>query len=154
MRNFMSAMKNEMDNQTSITENGAVGWATTGKNLLDLNFAVSSLRKKTNEEIVSQFLDAYYENPMLAMKWLFYLRDVTQGLGERRSFRVIMNYLAKQHTDIAIAVLKLIPEYGRWDDLLELIDCNNTTVVNTVLEIIKQQFDKDLKVVQCSTIIK
>ena len=110
MSNFMSAMKNEMDNQTSITENGAVGWATTGKNLLDLNFAVASLRKASEHKIISKFIDAYYENPRRAIKWLFYASDVKEGLGERRTFRVIMNYLAEQHTDIAIAVLKLIPE--------------------------------------------
>lgn len=141
----MTAVKNEMDNRTSITENGAVGWATTGKKLLDLNFAVASLRKASEQEIINKFIDAYYENPMLAMKWLFYLRDVTQGLGERRSFRVIMNYLAEQHTDIAMAVLELISEYGRWDDLLELIDCNNTTVINKVLDIIKTQLKTDLR---------
>lgn len=145
MSNFMTAVKNEMDNRTSITENGAVGWATTGKKLLDLNFAVASLRKASEQEIINKFIDAYYENPMLAMKWLFYLRDVTQGLGERRSFRVIMNYLAEQHTDIAMAVLELISKYGRWDDLLELIDCNNTTVINKVLDIIKTQLKTDLR---------
>lgn len=143
MSNFMSAMKNEMDNRTSITENGAVGWATTGKNLLDLNFAVASLRKASEQEIISKFIDAYYENPRLAIKWLFYASDVREGLGERRTFRVIMNYLAEQHTDIAIAVLKLIPEYSRWDNLITLIECGNLEVVNEALVSIKTQLALD-----------
>ena len=71
MSNFMSAMKNEMDNRTSITENGAVGWATTGKKFLDLNFAVASLRKASEQEIINKFIDAYYENPRLAMPQMF-----------------------------------------------------------------------------------
>ena len=144
MSNFMSAMKNEMDNRTSITENGAVGWATTGKNLLDLNFAVASLRKASEHKIISKFIDAYYENPRLAIKWLFYASDVIEGLGERRTFRVIMNYLAEQHTDIAIAVLKLIPEYSRWDNLITLIECNNKNVVEEVLDIIRIQLNFDI----------
>jgi hypothetical protein len=144
MSNFMSALKNEMNNELCTTENGAVGYKTTGTKLVDLNFAVASLRKKSKEEIADMFIGAYYENPMLAIKWLFYLRDITQGLGERRSFRVIMNYLARQHEDIALAVLNLIPEYGRWDDLVELLDCNNANVSNEILTIIKTQLNKDI----------
>ena len=143
MSNFMTAMKNEMDNRISITENGAVGYATTGKKLLDMNFAVASLRKASEQEIVDKFIDAYYENPMLAVKWLFYASDVREGLGERRTFRVIMNYLAEQHTDIALAVIKLIPEYSRWDNLITLIECGNVEVVNEALLIIKTQLVLD-----------
>lgn len=145
MNNFMSALNKEINNEISITENGGIGFKTTGKQLLDLNFAVASLRKASEQEIINKFIDAYYENSMLAMKWLFYLRDVTQGLGERRSFRVIMNYLVEQHTDVALTVLKLIPEYGRWDDLISLIDCDNKEVVNEVLVIIQTQFYADLR---------
>ena len=144
MSNFMSAMKNEMDNRTSITENGAVGWATTGKNLLDLNFAVASLRKASEQEIISKFIDVYYENPRLAIKWLFYASDVREGIGERRTFRVIMNYLAEHHENIAIAVLNLISEYSRWDNLITLIECNNKNVVEEVLDIIRIQLNFDI----------
>lgn len=144
MSNFMSALKNELNETKSITENGAVGYKTTGTKLVDLNFAVASLRKKSTSEIVNMFMDAYYENPMLAIKWLFYLRDVTEGLGERRSFRVVMNYLAEHHEDVALAVLDFIPEYGRWDDVVELLDCNNANVSNKVLFTIKKQYIKDV----------
>ena len=143
MSNFMTAMKNEMDNRISITENGAVGYATTGKKLLDINFAVASLRKASEQEIVNKFMDAYYENPMLAVKWLFYASDVREGLGERRTFRVIMNYLAEQHTDIALKVIKLIPEYSRWDNLITLIESDNAEVVNEALLVIKTQLALD-----------
>ena len=34
---FMNAMKQTLNNE-SITENGAIGYQTTGKELLDLNF--------------------------------------------------------------------------------------------------------------------
>ena len=92
--NFAEAMKNELSETKQFTENGAVGYTTTGKKLLDLNFAVSSLRNATEQEIIEKFKDAYYENPKYAIKWLFYARDVREGLGERRLFRIIMKNLA------------------------------------------------------------
>ena len=139
--NFMQGLKNEMNNQMKLTENGAVGYVTTGKALLDLNFSVTALRRKSDNEIESEFVKAFYENKMIAMKWLFYLRD-REGIGERRTFRVIMKYLAKNHSDIAKAVLELIPEYGRFDDLWCLLD---TELRSDVITIVKTQLNKDAK---------
>lgn len=86
---FMDAMKNEMleNFNESVTENSAVGYRTTGKALLDINFAVASLRSANESEIVRRFQAAFLENKVLAMKWLFFARDVRGGLGERRLFR-------------------------------------------------------------------
>lgn len=141
---FMNAMENELNNEKQLTENGAVGYRTTGKKLVDLNFAVSSLRHKTEKEIVDMFIDTFYEDKILAMKWLFYVADIREGLGERRTFRVIMNYIADNHSDIAIAVLRLIPEYNRWDSVVTLLNCNNADVSNEVLSIIKEQLTSDM----------
>ena len=114
---FMKKMKNVLEDDFNYaqTENGALGYKTSGKALVDLNFAVSSLRTANNTEILDMFNKAYGENPELAIKWLFYARDVRNGLGERRLFRVIFkdNLIAFKH------LLKYIPEYGRWDDILE-----------------------------------
>ena len=41
---FAAALDSTLKNEVSITENGAVGFKTSGKNLVDINFAVSSLR--------------------------------------------------------------------------------------------------------------
>lgn len=136
------------DYNEQITENGAVGYATTGKKLLDMSFAVASFRKESEDKICQSFIGAYYENPVLAVKWLFYASDVRGGLGERRLFRVIMKYLAEEHTDIALAVLDLIPEYSRWDNLIILLECNNDIIANRVLEIICEQLCVDLKVIR------
>ena len=43
---FMDGLKETLNNETQLTENGAVGYKTSGKALLDLNFAVTSLRNK------------------------------------------------------------------------------------------------------------
>lgn len=61
---FMTSMKETLDEDynVSITENGAVGYATSGKNLLDLNFATSSLRRKSESEIEDKFEKAFFED--------------------------------------------------------------------------------------------
>ena len=143
---FVEKMKNVLneDYNTSITENGAVGYKSQGSKLVDLNFSTSSMRHMTESEIVDKFMDAYYENNMLAMKWLFYMSDVREGLGERRSFRIIMDYLSREFETVAIEVLHLIPDYSRWDNLIVLIECNNAHIVNEVIGIIKEQFSNDL----------
>lgn len=139
--NFMESVKETLNNETQLTENGAVGYKTTGKKLLDLNFSITSLRNKSEKEIENKFVDAFYEDKMLAMKWLFYCRD-REAIGERRTFRTIMKYLASNHKDIAKEVLALIPEYGRWDDLWCLLD---TELKDDIIAIIKKQLDEDAK---------
>ena len=123
MSDFMSALKMEADRalpNVSVTENGAIGYKTAGKTLLDLNFMLSSMRNMKPDEIWYQFLLAYNENPMLAILWLFFARDVREGCGERRTFRIIFERLCRENSDIAIKLLPLIPFYGRWDDLTEI----------------------------------
>ena len=139
---FMNAIKNELNDEKCLTTNGAVGYATSGKKLLDLNFSVTSLRKQSEQEIINKFMDAYYENPVLAMRWLFYARDCRQGIGERRLFRVVMKHLADVKPDMVRSVLKLVSEFGRWDDLLCLLDGD---VKDDVLAVIKKQLDEDKK---------
>lgn len=138
---FINALKNELNDEKCLTTNGAVGYVTSGKKLLDLNFSVTSLRKQPEREIINKFIDAYYENPVLAMRWLFYARDCRQGIGERRLFRVVMTYLATLKPDMVRSVLHLISDYGRWDDLLCLLD---TPVKDEVKALIATQLSIDI----------
>lgn len=143
---FMHQLENELldsRHNTSVTENGAVGYRTTGKNLLDLNFAVASLRGASESEIVERFKAAFLENKVLAMKWLFFARDVRGGLGERRLFRTAMKFVAGYEPGIIKSLIPLIPEYGRYDDLWGLL--NNTQFYPIIMEFIKEQLCKDNK---------
>lgn len=141
---FMENLKETLneDFNVSVTENGAIGYRTSGKELLDINFAVSSMRNSKEEEIVDKFVKVFYENKLLAVKWLFYVRDAREGVGERRLFRICMKYLAQQHMNIAKAVIPLVPEYGRYDDLLCLLD---TSLADDVIELVRNQLDDDIK---------
>ena len=142
---FMNAMKETMDNEfnVSITENGAVGYRTTGRALLDLNFAVASLRRASEAEIVQKFIKAFAEDKIIAMKWLFFARDAREGLGERRLFRVVIAELVKSNPEMVLPVIKLIAEYGRWDDLWCLLD--NPKSAEVVYKIVDEQLTEDLK---------
>lgn len=140
---FMSAVKKTLDNEynVSVTENGAVGYRATGKALLDLNFAVASLRKMTDYEVANRFKKAFVEDKLLAMKWLFYARDIRGGVGERRLFRVVLEDLVKSNPEMVIPVINLIPEYGRYDDLWCLLD--NKEAANVVYQVVDKQLKSD-----------
>ena len=139
--NFMEAVKTTLADVPSVTENGAVGYKTTGKALLDINFQISSLRQKTPMEICKMFDAAYYENPLLAWKWLFYLRDIRGGQGERRSFRIILEHMADIRPKETAAVIPFIAEYGRYDDIWILL---KTPLKPLVVQLIAHQLTTDL----------
>ena len=127
-------------NQT-LTENGAVTPRTTGSDCLNLFATVGALRSQSEAEIEKRFLRAFAENKDLAMKILFYARDVRGGLGERRVFRVLLRYLAANESAALRRNLPYIAEYGRWDDILVLL---NTPVHTEAVSILRQQFDADM----------
>ena len=122
------------------TENGALTNASTLSNCLDLFASIGALRHGQEEDICWRFAAAYAENPDLAMKTLFYARDIRGGLGERRVFRVILQWLASHRPDSVRKNIGLIPEYGRWDDLLPLLD---TDCEEAALDCIRAQLEKD-----------
>ena len=79
------------------TENGALALNSTSNALVDL-FAISgAMRERSDEEIELMFSKALIEDKLLAVKLAFYTRDVRGGLGERRSGRVMLKYLAKHY---------------------------------------------------------
>ena len=90
---MFNLLEKEIGNR-SITENGAVGYRSSGSALVDLNYMVSSLRNTSTGDIEMLFHMAYMENREYALKWLFFARDIRGGLGERRLFRIIYKYLA------------------------------------------------------------
>ena len=149
---FFDQMKSIAINDTqynmSVTENGAIGYSTTGKKLLDINFTVASLRSASNQVIRDKFIDAYFEDPRLAILWLFYVRDVREGLGERRLFRVVFPSILEsieRNTSIGTVneLVNLVSEYGRFDDLYCIVE-SAPKYINIVAEIFKKQLNLDL----------
>ncbi len=125
----------------TLTENGAVTNRSTGKECLDLFATIGALRRESEQEIAGRFLRAYAEDPDLAMKIAFFARDVRGGLGERKVFRTILRWLALNEKGSVVKNLPYIAEYGRWDDLLVLLD---TPCRGEALTQLKKQFDADM----------
>lgn len=147
--NFRDEMKRTLGDEFnySMTENGALGYRTTQSALLDLNFQVASLRNMSDEEVANAFMKAYCENKILAVKWLFFLRDVRGGLGERKSFRTMMMHLASTHPEVVVKVVPVIADYGRWDDVLTLANPDHRldkSIVKTVVDLVKSTIQSDL----------
>ena len=136
---MLEYLKNEANR--TYTENGAVTHATTYSDCLDLFATIGALRSRSEQEIRNRFVRAFTEDPDLAMKTLFFARDVRGGLGERKVFRVCLQWLAQNATDSAKKNIPHIAEYGRWDDLLSLM-C--TPCEKDALRVIKQQLEEDL----------
>lgn len=123
------------------TENGAATYATTCSDCLDLFATVGALRSADDSEITKRFVRAYAENPNLAMKLLFFARDVRGGLGERKVFRVCLKWLAQNAAASVKKNISYIAEYGRWDDLLSLM---GTPCEKDALLLIQKQLEADL----------
>jgi len=124
------------------TENGALTLRSTQSHCLDLFAAIGALRRADEDEIVERFLRAYAEDPDLAMKTLFFARDVRGGLGERRVFRVILKRMAAEYPDSVRRNIPYVAEYGRYDDLLTLM---GTPCEEQALDCIRKQLEADLE---------
>lgn len=127
MTSFMDSIKRATN--FTYTENGAVAHKSTLKKVYDMFALGGAYRQRTDEDCILLFKNALEEDEVLAIKCLFYLRDVRGGQGERRFFRVCFNWLAKNHQDIARRNLMHIAEYGRYDDLYCVVDTDRKSVV-------------------------
>ena len=92
---MLEMLKNETN--YTFTENGALTYKSTLSHCLDLFATIGALRNANEERIIDIFQKAYAEDSDLAMKILFFARDIRGGLGERKVFRIIFNWLAKNH---------------------------------------------------------
>ena len=129
------------ESSKTYTENGALARNTTGDARLDLFSTIGSLRYATEERCLTLFAEAYKADPLFAVKILFYARDIRGGLGERSTFRVILQYLAKYHQEAIVPNLDLIGVFGRYDDLYCLVD---TPLEDEMFAFLKREVVEDL----------
>lgn len=144
MNTFMNEMKK--DSNIGLTENGGVSHKSTNSKVLDMFATGGAYRNKSDKDVILLFKNALEADANLAMKCLFYLRDIRGGQGERRFFRVAFKWLAQTYSHIAEKNLELLSEYGRWDDLI--YSTEGTPLQNKAFDIIKHQLALD---VQCKT---
>jgi len=116
---YVNALENEFNYKR--TENGGLAHKSTCDALYDMFALGGAYRSRSDEDCVFLFMKAFKENPTYAMKCLFYLRDILQGQGERRFFRVCIKWAADNYSLEMDRNLKHIPEFGRWDDLYAFV---------------------------------
>ena len=133
---FLKQLK-EMDNFT-FTENCAVALKSTGNHVLDAFGSLGAMRDSSAESILDVFYKAYAEDKELAMKLLFYIRDIRGGQGMRRVFRVIARNLAFNNPTVIHANFDNFLFFGRGDDVLCLMDTPlEKEVINWIGDVIE-----------------
>lgn len=118
----MTKLIDAMRTGDSVTENGMKTNSSTLNDCVDLFSMIGAVRGAEKQRKINSFIKAFNEDALTAMKIAFWVRDVRGGAGERQTGIDIMTYMADNHTDVMRKNLHLIPEYGRWSDVLPLLD--------------------------------
>jgi len=142
---FLTALESELN--VTETLNGAKAYKSTLNACVDLFGQINACR---NDIMKAKrlFTFACKEDLETATRILFNSRDIRGGQGERKIFRelfqdLIHGNIIQEKIELNKKLIALVPEYGRWDDLLVLENVS-TPVWNEVLKLIKEQFHKDV----------
>lgn len=122
----------------SLTENLAVTHSTSLNNCVDMFFLAGAARNMSKPDIITLYEKAKTENKEIALKILFWARDVRGGAGERRFFRTIWEHIYHTDRDTFVELHQYVPEYGRWDDLFF-----TTRFMDVVAPFIKKQLEDE-----------
>ena len=128
------------DNSYVKNSKGGLYYKTTYNSNLDL-FTLAT--RDTNERsLIKLFSNAINEDKLIATAILLYNLDIRGGKGERKVFKTLFHQLCLKDKDLALKVLYLIPDLGRYDYILET---ENTPLWKNTVDIIKSQLEKDLE---------
>lgn len=114
-----------------VTENEMPTHESSLDSCVDFFGTIGSAREWEESDIINYFDNAFNEDPLIALKILFYVRDIRGGQGERKVFRVCLKYLRDKYPEIFQKNIHLVPEYGRWDDLFF---CSNDIFVFSLIK--------------------
>ena len=110
----MNAFVNAIDNQEARTENDMKARKSTASPCVDLFYKIGAMR---NQNVIPAFTAAFVSDKNVTLRIAQWARDVRGGAGERKIFRDILSHLEESDSDAAIALMRKVPELGRWDDL-------------------------------------
>lgn len=137
---FVTAMQGASN--FTVTEKGALTNKSTLSHVLDFFGAAGAVRNRSDSDVISLFSKAFAEDRQLALRILFYIRDVREGQGERKTFRTLINWLAVNYPDVLRKNLEHVAFYGRYDDLYALV---NTPLEGDVFALMSNQLKADLR---------
>lgn len=133
---------------TGKTQNGDKNFNSTGSYLLDF-FSKHGASVKPNPEFLSGFKRAFKEDPENSLKCLFYFRDIRGGQAIRTNFRDVVSNCSdsnKSFEKLVVRNLKHVPEYGRWDDLVDVyFNTKSEAIKKECFRIVATQLKNDLE---------
>lgn len=103
-------------NNATATTNGDFAYKSALDANVDLFYQAGASRGK---DIGTLFDKAVAANEELTVRTLLWLRDAREGAGERQQFK---DLVLRLKPEVIEKVIPLIPELGRWDDLLVFLD--------------------------------
>lgn len=77
MNEFLKVLKE--DTNYTLTENCGITHKSTLNSVLDMFAMGGAMRNRSDEDVIHMFKKAYEEDATLALKCLFYLRDIRGG---------------------------------------------------------------------------
>ncbi len=141
----LNELTQEGFNKLGITDNGAVSNALVDRKLEReglMGMFYKSVRGVDDNILTAYVEKAADEDVIRAILLAFHIRDCRGGKGERDIARKCFEVLAKK-TELLEKVLVLIPEYGRWDDLVYL-SSTATIMKEKIFDIIHKRLEEDL----------
>lgn len=149
----MNALLNGLKQNTNYTntENGGITHKSTLSKVLDMFAMGGAYRNRNTNDVLTLFTNAYHEDKLLALKCLFYLRDIRGGQGERRFFRECLKWLADNEPETIRKNIRNISEFGRWDDLYTLFETRCKVIA---LNTMRMQLEADMKAEHPSLLAK
>lgn len=121
----MNTFLQEAQSSDSLTNNGAVTNSTSLNKCLDLFFLAGACREVSDGDIIIKLEKAYQEDQTKCLKIIFWAGDIRYGAGERRFFKLALEWLYNHHTEVFHKYFELVPEYSRWDSLFDIAARNN-----------------------------
>jgi len=100
------------------TTNGALQHESSGNKCLDLFSVIGNLRNCSRTDVLERFEQAFNENPKLATQVAHWARAARQGSGERQTFYVILDEIAKSSPDFISDNAHTLADIGYYKDLL------------------------------------
>lgn len=117
-----SKLINASRQRNARTANDAVTHSTSLNNVLDLFFISGASRTMSEPQICKMLEKAWAEDPKLTLRTIFWAGDIRTGQGERRFFRIAMEWLKKNYSKTFFKNFKLVPHFNRWDSLFSFYD--------------------------------
>ena len=117
------------------TTNGAVQHKTSKDECVDLFSKIGSMRHWDRTMVLEYFESAFEHNPELATKIAYWARAAREGSGERKTFYMILDEIARISPDFISDNARTLAQIGYWKDLIRYFDI--PTVVSVFAQSIK-----------------